>query len=345
MTPGTPHLSSHSWLWDSVSTTDPSHTKTVKVGARSFTAIDAHYQIWRATQTFGPVGRGWGWDTTFTHIGTKPSAIMAEVALWYYDPELPRSEGRSEPVRGTGCAKYFDGKERFDNDAPKKAETDALTKALSRLGFNADVFLGKFDDNKYVRSLAEEFTQGSQERASAHREAPATQMSRPAPAAPTAAAEPAPASPAPPATRHQFRDNGFTIVSDEALAKAALEPLGYTTQEPRWFAEEIKFGKMRGRTWGDMVKGQRGGSRHSWLSFMACDYDPYRSQDGTPTPEKYLFWNEVRTAQAQACLGWFDQHEPAAEPTPAMATLTPEDDGWGTDPYASAPGGGDNAPF
>ena len=35
----------------------------------------------------------------------------------------------------------------------KKVATDALTKGLSKLGFNADVFMGKFDDNKYVNSL------------------------------------------------------------------------------------------------------------------------------------------------------------------------------------------------
>jgi len=35
----------------------------------------------------------------------------------------------------------------------KKATTDGITKCLSMLGFNADVFLGKFDDNKYVQEL------------------------------------------------------------------------------------------------------------------------------------------------------------------------------------------------
>ena len=35
----------------------------------------------------------------------------------------------------------------------KKVATDALTKGLSKLGFNADVFMGMFDDNKYVNKL------------------------------------------------------------------------------------------------------------------------------------------------------------------------------------------------
>ena len=40
-------------------------------------------------------------------------------------------------------------KAKTNDDAPKMALTDGLTKAISHLGFNADVFLGKFDDNKY----------------------------------------------------------------------------------------------------------------------------------------------------------------------------------------------------
>jgi hypothetical protein len=38
-----------------------------------------------------------------------------------------------------------------NSDIFKKATTDALTKGLSVLGFNADVFLGLWDDNKYVQ--------------------------------------------------------------------------------------------------------------------------------------------------------------------------------------------------
>jgi hypothetical protein len=43
-----------------------------------------------------------------------------------------------------------------DTDAFKKASTDGLTKLLSHLGFNADVFLGMFDDNKYIAGLKKE---------------------------------------------------------------------------------------------------------------------------------------------------------------------------------------------
>jgi hypothetical protein len=46
---------------------------------------------------------------------------------------------------------------KIDDNYAKKLETDALTKALSKLGFNADIFLGKFDDVRYVDEMKEEF--------------------------------------------------------------------------------------------------------------------------------------------------------------------------------------------
>jgi hypothetical protein len=44
-----------------------------------------------------------------------------------------------------------------DDNFAKKIETDALTKAISKLGFNADIFLGKFDDVRYVAEMNAEF--------------------------------------------------------------------------------------------------------------------------------------------------------------------------------------------
>jgi hypothetical protein len=56
-----------------------------------------------------------------------------------------------------GCEEWKDKNGRVDSDASKKATTDAITKLLSQLGFSADVFLGKYDDQKYVEALREEF--------------------------------------------------------------------------------------------------------------------------------------------------------------------------------------------
>lgn len=125
-------------IWDAVSKTDPAYTTRVNQRG-GFTAIDAHYQIEMATRQFGPIGIGWGYSASqpIFHEGM----IIIPVTLWHGSPE-----NTFGPV--FGCAKFTEG--RPDADAPKKAGTDALTKLLSQLGFNADVFLGKFDDNKYV---------------------------------------------------------------------------------------------------------------------------------------------------------------------------------------------------
>lgn len=130
-------------LWDAVATTDPTHTKAVKMGSRAFTAIDAYYQIHRATQEWGPVGQGWGWSPTFVY--DVPGLVICELGLWY------KRDEQTCTVMAVGSARS--GKDKPDHEAPKKALTDAITKALSYLGFNADVFLGIFDDSKYKLDL------------------------------------------------------------------------------------------------------------------------------------------------------------------------------------------------
>lgn len=135
-------------LWDAVSKTDPKHTKQVNQRG-GFTAIDAHYQIQQATEAFGPVGIGWGYDAG-APIFTPEGLIIIPVTLWHGS-----RENRFGPQYG--CADM--SSKRLDTDAPKKATTDALTKLLSHLGFSADVFLGKFEDNKYLESLRKEFAE------------------------------------------------------------------------------------------------------------------------------------------------------------------------------------------
>lgn len=131
-------------LWDAVSKTNPHFTKTVNQRG-GFTAIDAHYQIMMATAQFGPIGVGWGYDTGAPIF--ENGFIIIPVTLWHSD-----RSNTFGPIYG--CCEMF-GK-RPDSDAPKKATTDGVTKALSQLGFNADVFLKKFDDNKYVEERRHE---------------------------------------------------------------------------------------------------------------------------------------------------------------------------------------------
>jgi choline dehydrogenase-like flavoprotein len=136
-------------IWDAVSKTNPDNTK--KVNQRGgFTSICAQSQIMEATRQFGPVGQGWGYaaEAPIFH----DNIVFVRVTLWHGD-----RANVFGPV--TGGAEWKSDKGRLDTDAPKKATTDALTKLLSQLGFNADVFLGLYDDNKYVQQVTREFQQ------------------------------------------------------------------------------------------------------------------------------------------------------------------------------------------
>ena len=134
-------------LWDSVSKTNPEHTKRIDQRG-GFTAIDAHSQIEAATKVFGPAGEGWGWDVELQY--PPNDTILAIVTLWHGKPE--------HTIKQVG-QKKLNSNRGPDEDAVKKAVTDGITKCLSYLGFNADVFLGRFDDNKYVQQVTAEFAE------------------------------------------------------------------------------------------------------------------------------------------------------------------------------------------
>lgn len=136
-------------IWDSVSKTDPAQTKHVSQRG-GFTAINANYQIMNATKQFGPLGVGWGYDAGLPIF--HDNLLFVPVTLWH--GERSNTFG---PM--TGCEEWKSSKGHIDSDASKKATTDALTKLLSQLGFNADVFLGKYDDQKYVAELKKEFAE------------------------------------------------------------------------------------------------------------------------------------------------------------------------------------------
>ncbi len=140
---------SNSELWDSVQKTNPNHTKQVNFG-RKITAIDPYRQLEAATAKFGPAGKGWGWYVKqVEYLPTNEVCIL--ISLWHGNPD-----GRIE--QWGQASLYIDKAEKKkDTDCMKKATTDGITKCLSCLGFNADIFLGKYDDNKYVQGLVEEF--------------------------------------------------------------------------------------------------------------------------------------------------------------------------------------------
>lgn len=128
-------------LWKQVCTTDPRHTK--KVNQRGgFTAINATSQIQEATKIFGSYGSTWGVkDCKYDYIRNGKGDILEIIleAVFYYP--------------GGSFELSADAAYRAGQDSRKKVLTDLTTKALSKLGFNADVFLGLYDDNKYINQV------------------------------------------------------------------------------------------------------------------------------------------------------------------------------------------------
>jgi len=143
-------------LWQQVQRTDSSYVKKVSVGKRSFSAIDAHYQLQIATQIWGSMGVKWGIRSnseTFNEfrVGQKLLGdVQVDLMLCRYTATFFYPDGEI-PISAAVKVSYVSGggKHILDDDYAKKVSTDALTKGLSKLGFSADVFMGVFDGNKY----------------------------------------------------------------------------------------------------------------------------------------------------------------------------------------------------
>ena len=137
-------------IWDQVCQTDPKYTR--KVNQRGgFTAIGAQSQVQKATEIFGAMGTGWGIEEERIARWREEGLVVYQATLWYL------SNDKSEQYIPIHSAIKYNVSGRVDDDFFKKVATDALTKGLSKLGFNADVFLGMYDDNKYVNSLSNKY--------------------------------------------------------------------------------------------------------------------------------------------------------------------------------------------
>lgn len=171
-------------IWRQVMRTNPRYTKALTGTGFDGTSINAEYMIMRATEIFGPIGNGWGYDIIEDRM--LPGAPMSEaiyeankfvgkrllrdsdgslitslnhslkIKLWY----LIEGDIRGE-VEAFGATPYMYSSNKSgiicDGEAQKKSLTDAIKKALSLLGFSADVWLGLYDMPEYKKELQLEF--------------------------------------------------------------------------------------------------------------------------------------------------------------------------------------------
>ncbi|CAI1777707.1 Uncharacterised protein [Serratia entomophila] len=169
-------------IWNRVYKTDAKFTKAFSNNGGG-TSINGIYMVMQATKVFGPLGTDWGvevleerfdngapimrpvkqQDGSFIQeiIPNGAGGYLCEVnhtvkiRLWY------KHGGKTGEVTSYGCTPYIyatnSGKLFSDGEAPKKSLTDATKKALSQLGFSADVFLGLYDDLTYRQENDAEF--------------------------------------------------------------------------------------------------------------------------------------------------------------------------------------------
>lgn len=150
-------------IWSAVETTDYESTKGFsRPGGFSGTAVNPTWLVKKATEIFGPVGDGWGYeiiDEKYVdgHYIDQVNRLVVHIIclrFWYTQDNNTHSFvhfGQTTFV-GVNTRGVF-----TDEEAPKKSLTDALGKCLSMLGFSADVYMGKWDDNKYVNDRQNDF--------------------------------------------------------------------------------------------------------------------------------------------------------------------------------------------
>jgi len=134
-------------LWERRGKTDPRWLKAVEFG-RKFTSVDAQSQLREATDEFGPYGYGFGVkDAVYGYVRDAEGHIISatlEAKFWYvFDGATCQTEASID------ITPFYNKKGPVD-DHRKKLLTGLITKELSRLGFNSDLFMGMWDGCPYI---------------------------------------------------------------------------------------------------------------------------------------------------------------------------------------------------
>lgn len=141
--------------WDVFADIDPKFTKAITGKQYKGTSPNPQYVIRCLTELFGPVGIGFGWKVLvegFVPLGEK-TLHWCRIEFWHTDPACKyESYGQTIAAYPTSSGGFM-----VDEDAPKKSLTDAIIKAASHIGIAANIFLGRWDDQKYVAEVNAEY--------------------------------------------------------------------------------------------------------------------------------------------------------------------------------------------
>lgn len=129
--------------------------KDIQAGRlRGKTDINPLWRIQTLTREFGPAGVGWYTETErWTEEHGNERAVYLHIKLYI------KIDGEwSKPIEGYGGAMILSQEKNgifFDDDAAKKAYTDAISQACRSLGIGADVYWAN-DATKYQQEKAME---------------------------------------------------------------------------------------------------------------------------------------------------------------------------------------------
>jgi len=135
-------------LWKSVEVTPSSWLKSATINGNKIKAINPQKQMKQATEAFGPYGSTWGLKDckrTILDFEETVKLLFLECTFFYPDGEFQISNMQKL------CYTSSKGRYIVDDEAPKKLETNTISKALSKLGFASDVFEGRFDKAGYSK--------------------------------------------------------------------------------------------------------------------------------------------------------------------------------------------------
>lgn len=140
--------------WSQFEDIDPKFTKPITGKPYKGTSPNPHYVIRCLTEMFGPVGEGFGWEVTaegFQPVGEE-LLHWCRIRFWHGDGKGFDAYGQTKALMKTRKGDMLS-----DEDAPKKSLTDAITKAAAQVGVGANIFLGRWDDSRYVEAVNRDY--------------------------------------------------------------------------------------------------------------------------------------------------------------------------------------------
>jgi hypothetical protein len=144
-------------VWDAHSAIPDKFLKKISGKDYRGNSPNATYIVKCLTSLFGKCGEGWGYtvkDQGFYSFENRVVLHWVIIKFWTGSRDNYFEQfGQTKAAYPTQQSTY-----KVDEDAPKKSITDAITKAASHLGIASDIYLGLYDDNKYIKPIEEDET-------------------------------------------------------------------------------------------------------------------------------------------------------------------------------------------